>query len=384
MHNDITPLGLACVLPSGCLWAYNAAELPGARGGSAISEASRTEIRSSVRHELSMTPLREPLVSMTMTRSAGALRLRLTSSARCRIESLKATDLGYPNGRVERGAPEVESSREEACYGAQPLAAPQVDVGLQVGPRLHVLGATSAAGELDVSLSALDALFRGRPIEPSQLAQVLVYGVKAAELPLGELLNRQRQIDTRLAAADATLAQRDATRETLATRLAELLDLQLQGVVDARVAERAQQLYGRLASSDKRSVPDPESDWWREAPGRWLTRGKALIDSLQPSDPDQAVPEQVQRDLDAISVNPSTFSWAIQALPTVCLISVTSGEAVVGQLVFTGATGVALSVVMAVLGDPLSQWLANRCCEMAAGSVSNAQSTVCHTDSHEL
>jgi len=254
-----------------------------------------------------------------------------------------------------------------------------------VGPRLYVLGATSRNGELDVSLSSLDALFRGRVVEPGQLGKILVYGSPAAELPLGELVNRQRQIDARLTASDLTLAQPEATRETLATRLAELLDLQLQGVADARVTERAQQLYLRLASSDKDdSAQGPPSDWWRDAPAHWLTRGKELIDSLHSTDPADAVPEQVARDLDALSINPNTFSWAASALPTVCRISVTGGEAVVGQLVFTGATGVALSVVMAVLGDPLSQWLTNRCCEMAASSITHAQSTVCHTDNREL
>jgi hypothetical protein len=39
---------------------------------------------------------------------------------------------------------------------------------------------------------------------------------------------------------------------------------------------------------------------------------------------------------------------------------------------------------MSVLGDDLSDWLSNRCCEMAAGSLTDAQSTVCHTEPRKL
>ena len=108
-------------------------------------------------------------------------------------------------------------------------------------------------------------------------------------------------------------------------------------------------------------------------------RGRRLIGEEQ-----GAVPEHVKRDIDATDVQPSTFEWAMGSLPTVCKITVTGGAAVAATLVATGPTGIALNVVMGMLGDDLSEWLTNRCCELAANSVTDVQSAICDTDSKAL
>ena len=375
-------VAVVCSVLAGCVWWTHEVKVP---------RETPTTNTTNFRREQRVTPRPSPFVAVTVTRIAGALRLHVTSAQRCRIDVLKAEDTGYPDGRVERGQLELETSREDVCYGAHLAPASDVDVGLEVGSRLRVLGATSTNGDLEVTLPALDALFQEGSVQPSQLAQVLVHGVKAAELPLGEIVNRQRQIDATLAKCEQALARTDAERELLARRLAELLDLRLQGSADPRISQTAQRLYARLsliaakqkAEAQELASTDPNAGW-RAAPGRFLTRAKKLLSQLSTSEEQGAVPEHVKRDIDATDVQPSTFEWAMGSLPTVCKITVTGGAAVAATLVATGPTGIALNVVMGMLGDDLSEWLTNRCCELAANSVTDVQSAICDTDSKAL
>lgn len=365
---------LSCLL-TGCLWSHEAVKPP----------------LTNIRRERQVTPRPTPFVSVTVTRTPGAVRLHVMTAQRCRIDVMKAVDTGYADGRVERGKLELESSLEDVCYGSQLAHAEDVDVGLQVGARLRVLGSTSGTGDLEVPLSTFDSLFQEGTVQPSQLAQVLVQGVKAADLPIGEIVNRHAQIDAILMKCEQSLARLDAERGVLAQRLAELLDLQLQGAVDPRIAQTAQRLYARIALLQAKqevepqpAAAEPERSNWRDVPARWFERAKALVTQLSTRGEQTSVPEHVQLDLDdKPSVQPSTLDWAMGSLPTVCKITVTGGAAVAATLVATGPAGVALDVVMGVLGDDLSRWLTNRCCMLASNSDTDVP-PMCETDSHDL
>lgn len=323
--------------------------------------------QATIRRERLVQELPAPFDSVTVTRTPGSLRVHLTTAKRCQVEVQRATDVVFADGHVERGELLLESSQQSACDadGGGPAAA--VDIGVLAGDRLRLLGTTSTQGDLEIRLSDLDTLFGDRPVPLNQLAQLIVRGEKAAELPLGEIVNRQREIDARVSACEAALAAQ-ADRGTLARRLAEVSDLKLQGAVDPRLMQCADQLYARM--SEGAASP---------APTTWIDRAKGMLSDLFSSDDPQDVPPGVKNDLDDKRVDASTFSWAISMLPTMCKITVNGGAAAVGQLVATGAAGIALSIVMSVLGDDLSDWLTNRCCEMAAGSLTDARSTVCHT-----
>lgn len=328
--------------------------------------------KATIRRERLVQELAAPFDSVTVTRAPGSLRVHLTTTKRCQIEVKRATDVVFADGHVERGELLPETRRQSACDADGGSPAADVDIGVLAGDRLRLLGTTSDQGDLEIRLSDLDALFGDRPVPLSQLAQLIVRGEKAAELPLGEILNRQREIDARVAACDAALAEH-ADRETLARRLAEVSDLKLQGAVDERLTQCADQLYARMSEN---AAPS--------APTSWIDRAKGMLSDLFSSDDPQDVPAGVKNDLDDKRVDASTFNWAVSMLPTMCKITVNGGAAAVGQLVATGAAGIALSIVMSVLGDDLSDWLANRCCEMAAGSLTDAQSTVCHTEPKKL
>jgi prepilin-type processing-associated H-X9-DG protein len=328
--------------------------------------------KATIRRERLVQARSAPFDSVTVTRAPGALRVHLTTTKRCQIDVKRATDVVFADGHVERGELLLESSEQAACDPVSEPAA-DVDIGVLAGDRLRLLGTTSQQGDLEIRLNDLDALFGDRPVAMSQLGQLIVRGEKAAELPLGEILNRQREVDTRVAACEAALAEH-AGHDTLARRLAELSDLQLQGAVDPRLTQCADRLYARISESSADA----------SAPASWLDRAKTMVSDLFNTGDHQDVPAAVQHDLDDKQVDSSTFSWAISMLPTMCKVTVNGGAAAVGQLVATGPAGIALSIVMSVLGDDLSDWLSNRCCEMAAGSLTDAQSTVCHTEPRKL
>lgn len=320
--------------------------------------------------------------SVTVTRTAGALRLHVTSAKRCQIEVRAATDVRYEDGRIERGELLLESSEQSAC-DKNSAPAKGVDIGLLAGDRLRLLGTTSDEGDLEVPLTELDKMFAGHTLQPSALGQVLVRGEPAAGLPIGEILNRQLEINARLARCDAALAA-PADRFTLARRLAEISDLQLQGVVDPRLPQCAEKLYARLLEQSRTQqevVTTPPATGESSTP--WLDRAQNMWADLFGSGQQPDVPAQVQHDINNSGIDPSTIGWALESLPALCKITV-NGTAVVGTLVASGATQVALTIMMGVLGEDLSDWLTNRCCEMAASTLSDASSTVCETDRKRL
>ena len=334
---------------------------------------------TNVRRERVVTERPVPFDTVTVTRTSGAVRLHVTSAKRCQTDVRAATDVRYEDGRIERGDLLLESSEQAPC-DEHSVPAKGVDIGLLAGDRLRLLGTTSDEGDLDIPLTEFDKLFAGRTLPASELGQVLVRGERGAGLPIGEILNRQLEINARVSRCEATLAA-SADRFTLARRLAEVSDLQLQGVVDPRLPQCAEKLYARLLEQSQpvegSTAPGPDA-----ASTSWLERAQSMWADLFGNAP-QGVPPQVQTDINNSGIDPSTITWALQSLPALCKITV-NGTAVVGALATSGATQVALTIVMGVLGDDLSDWLTNRCCEMAANTLSDASSTVCETERKHL
>jgi len=310
----------------------------------AVPDTQVVPTQSNVRRELKVETLEQPFDVVTVTRVRGALRFHVTTKQRCRTDVMRAVDVGFSNGRVERGTLELENSHEGPCAGPM-LPAAALDIGVSAGPRLHVLGRTSQTGDLEVRLSTLDVLFADPPVALNALGQVLVHGVKGAEIPLGEILHRGELIEATLTRVDRAIADAETPRELLAQRLAELLDLQLQGADDARIATRMQLLYMRMSSN--------------------ATPGATPPSAGAPPTPPELQPDM----LDQIQ----------SAIPTLCKITISGGEAIIGQLTPLGPAGLALSFMVNYLDDSLTQWLTNRCCVMASGSLSDAETTDCHT-----
>lgn len=284
------------------------------------------------RRETRVTMLNEPFDVVELARTDGALRFHVTTKKLCQVDVL----------RVKRESRDVESTRRSPC-NTPLLPAANVDIGLQAGPRLVVLGTTTQSGDFTLPLSQIDALFAGQSMELAAMGQVLIHGVKAAELPLGEILQRKQQIASTLAASDRALAATDAPPQELETRLAELMDLKQQGASDPRLVENALQLYARLH-------PIRISD------GATIDVHEANMDAR-------------------------TFDEVVRSLSSMCRITVWGGEVVAGALVPEGfAVKVMLGAINKAVGDDLTAWLTQRCCEMAASSILEAESTGCDTD----
>jgi hypothetical protein len=234
------------------------------------------------------------------------------------------------------------------------------------------LGQTAEDGHLDVLLSTLDASLHGQPIAEDERAQLLIHDRVVAELPLGEIIHRTRVIEATLAEADSLLADRSPDRDYAQELLGRMLDLQMRGIADPRIADRSSRLYEHLHET--------ASIW--SVPRRLLDRAKDLLSTLRHSSDDKDVPAEVQRSLektaDTGTVEPQSFSWALRMLPTMCKITVRGGAVAAGQLIATGAPGVALAIIAASVGDDLSNWLIKSCCEMASQTLSHDSSgTTC-------
>ena len=286
-------------------------------------------------------------VTVTVTRGSDLLHLLVVSGERCHAE------------------------QPEDCPAGRPVA--NVDVVLSTAERRHVLGNTSDDGKLDIALLQIAALFEGQNVAAGQQAQLLVHDRVAAELPLGELVNRQRVIEATIAECDDVLADPAPDRDYAQQLLARVLDLQLRGSADRRLIDRANRLYSHLRKNESIFA----------APKRWFTRAKDALARLRNSGDAEAVPEQVQQDLettdvsDTDNVDSQSMSWAISMLPTMCKITVRGGAVAAGQLVATGAPGVALAIIVGSMGEDLSKWLIHSCCEMASRSIGHADSVNC-------
>ncbi|MET0390923.1 MAG: hypothetical protein ABW321_33425 [Polyangiales bacterium] len=259
--------------------------------------------------------------------------------------------------------------RQTTCVSHRPVADAEIVLRTRDGER--VLGRTSSIGRLDVSLAELDAQFSGRKLPPDERAQVLLHDHVAAELPLGEILDRKRVIDATLAEADRLLEDSSPDRDYGQQLLVRLLDLQMRGIADPRISERSERLYEHLR----------ENESFFAAPQRWFNKAKELVARLRSSGDDAEVPEPVKHDLeqtvDTGKVESGSFAWAISKLPTMCKITVRGGAVVAAQFIAAGAPGVALAIIAASVGDDLSNWLIHSCCEMARKSLEDAPATTC-------
>ena len=294
--------------------------------------------------------LDEPFDTLTLTRVRGAVRVHVETQPLCSIQVYRSIDQGYSNGRVERGTPTLASERRGPCNGP-PQPAVAEDVGLQTGPRLHVLGTTAQTGVLEVSYASLDARFAGQAVPLSQQAQLLVHGKQVAELPLGLIVNRMQLSTEVVAGADAVLANPGADREQLRSRLTELWALQVQGVEDPRLHERGLRVYMRL-----KTYLDPE---------------------LQPAPSAQSKPGLTALATDAEA---SDFLRAEVLLPNMCLATVAGGETVLGALALTGPVGLMLEFTKNLLQIGYTQSLTHECCVWAMSMLMHADDSRCDTD----
>jgi hypothetical protein len=310
---------------------------------------------TSERTEERVTVLDEPYDTLTLTRVRGALRVHVETQPTCRVQVYRALDQGYSNGRVERGTFTLGSERRTPCRRAQPAVG--LDVGLQTGPRLQVLGTTSQTGLLEVPYDDLDARFAGQAVALSQQAQLLIHGKLVAELPLGLIVNRMRLSADVLAGADATLADPSADREKLQARLTELWTLQMQGVDDPRLNERALRVYIRL-----KTYVDPQLQ---------PTAAAQATPAAQPT----AAPVPPDAELHA-----GDLRRAESLLPDLCRATVAGGETVLGALALTGTAGILLAFMHNLLDVGYNQSLAHECCIWAMSMLMHANNPRCDTD----
>lgn len=307
---------------------------------------------------LRVTPFDEPYDVVTVARTEGALVFHVETHKLCQTDVLEANRTSDSKDPAQPRPLELKNSRRGPCSGP-PLSAGGLDIGLQAGPRLMLIGTTSETGEFTLPLSQLDRLFADTRVEPQATAQVLVHGLKVAELPLGEIANRKELVDATLTASNQALAMPDTPRERLETLLAEIMSLRQQGIDDPRLLDGARLLHERLQQPAS-VVPATET-------ATATTTATAIT-------------------TDPVSVSSSQdFDRAFDALPSMCKITIQGGAIVVGALVPESiAVGFMLGAISATIGDDLTQWLTNRCCEMAASSVLHAESTVCNTASTDV
>ncbi|MEY4578118.1 MAG: hypothetical protein RL701_2821 [Pseudomonadota bacterium] len=289
-------------------------------------------------------------VTVTVTRGADVLRLLVVSGDVCHAHT---------------------DEQPDDCPLGRPVA--HVDVVMNTAERRDVLGTTSSDGDLEIPLARIAALFKGQNVAGDQQAQLLVHDRVAAELPLGELVNRQRVIEATIAEVDDLLADPAPDRDYGQQLLARVLDLQLRGSADRGLIDRANRLYAHLRKNESIFA----------APKRWFTRAKEALARLRSSGDAEAVPEQIQQNIettqvrDTETVDAQSVSWAISMLPTMCKITVRGGAVAAGQLIATGAPGVALAIIVGSMGEDLSKWLIRSCCEMASRSTGHAESVDC-------
>lgn len=193
-----------------------------------------------------------------------------------------------------------------------------VEVTLRAGGKDQVLGTTSSGGQLTIPLVDLDTAFQGLDIGQQVRGQLIVHGRVDAELPIGEILDRHRVLDAYVQEVDDVLADPSPNRDHMEALWGRLVDFQMRGTADARLADRMARLYEYLHG----------------------TQGQGE------------------------NVDPDKFSWAVSELPTLCKITVKGGAVVAGQLV-AGPAGLALAIIAAAVGNDLSSYMIKSCCKLA-------------------
>lgn len=328
-----------------------------------------------------LRPISGTYDTVTVTRGTDVLRVHVLTADRCeeliqtgntytRVKGRGAmTETRHLSGTVPAGPSQQEAEYAVPCDMSKPAAG--VEVVLNAAEHRDYLGTTSPEGELEVPLPRIDALFRQRPVNHSQRAQLLVHGNVVADLPLGEILNRQSVIDSTIADCDRMLAEPSVGQDVFQRLVGTLLDLQIRGIADPRIADRMQKLSDRLHSVDSKTAVEQEE----------LGHAQELLTQLKADGTEQAVPAAVQQNVSDKHVEGHSFQWALSLLPTMCKITVKGGGVAVGQLIATGAPGIALAIIAASVGDDLSKWLIQRCCKLATESIGGSSS--CTEDTNQ-
>jgi hypothetical protein len=263
-------------------------------------------------------------------------------------------------------APRCRAADANPCLEGKPVSQLAVAVRTAVGDR--ALGTTWSDGALDVPFSQLEALFPNQGAEKHERATLLVEGRVVSELPVDEIF--RSIVATALQECDAALADPNLQTDYAQGLLGRMLDLQLLGLADDRLAERTTQLSVRVREK-------PASMW--STPQKPLPHGAALIAGLRATGDEHSVPEDVQRQIthgSAGDVTSATFRWALKWLPTVCKVSIKSGE-IVGQVVLSGAPGIALAILDATVGDVYSEWMIKTCCQRVSDVFGAARPPEC-------
>lgn len=252
--------------------------------------------------------------------------------------------------------PPCRAADEGPCPAGKPI--PQLAVAAQTPVGVKELGTTWRDGGLDVPFATLDALFPNQALEKYERAPLLVEGRVVSDLPVAEIFR------TLVAAAidecDAALADPSLQLDYAQQLLGRMLDLQLMGLTDDKLVDRTVRLSMRVRER-------PAAMW--SQPHKLSDRSERLIAGLRGTRDEYAVPLDVQRQLTqdpADNGAASSMRWALQWLSTVCKVGVKSGE-FVGQVMLSGAPGIALAVLDATVGDVYSDWMIKSCCQRLSG-----------------
>ncbi|HET8935282.1 MAG TPA: hypothetical protein VFN67_17660 [Polyangiales bacterium] len=244
-------------------------------------------------------------------------------------------------------APRCRAADEGFCPPGKPISNLRVAVRTAVG--VKQLGTTWSDGGLELPFSTLDALFPNQASDRDARAPLLVEDRIVSELPIGEIF--RSIVVSAIKECDAALANADLQPDYAQALLGRMLDLQLLGLADDKLVERTVQLSMRVRE-------EPASMW--SQPRKQPERGRELIAGLDGSVPADVKRQITKSELDELSR--SSLQWALNYLPTVCKVTVKGGE-FVGQIILSGAPGVALAVLDATVGDVYSDWMVKTCCQ---------------------
>jgi hypothetical protein len=214
-------------------------------------------------------------------------------------------------------------------------------------------------------VAQLDAWF---PVKNQRVA-VVVEDKLVSELAIDDVF--RSLLVSAIHECDAALADPELQPDYAQALLGRMLDLRLLGLSDERLVDRTTLLAERIRR-------EPAKMW--STPQRVLGRNERLIDGLYKAGEQQSVPSEVQRQItggspeDAPST--ATLRWAVQWLPTVCQVTVKGGE-LAGQLVLTGAPGIALAILDASVGDVYSDWMIKSCCQRLSGILGAGRPAEC-------
>jgi hypothetical protein len=284
-------------------------------------------------------------VALSVSLAAGYLHLQVKVAPRC----LAAAE-SCPEGRP---VSDLAVSVKSETQGVQPL------------------GQTWSDGGLDVSFAQLEPLFPAHTVTRHKLAPLLVEGREVADLPIGDV--HQYIIDLAVQECDEALADQYLDPDYAQELLGRMFDLQLLGMSDKRLKERSAWLTARIRAK-------PERRWSHGHGG--ARRAGELLEEMRARHEADAVPAQVQAEIasglsDDSAVNDSV-RWALDWLPTMCMVGVEGGGAIVGNVALTNPPGIALMVLGAAAGHVFSDWLIESCCKRFSRVLGAEKPPDCH------